>query len=99
MRTQVCNQLQYQLSITTLIQNHVFRLDVSVDDTSTVKEGQGLHNTSCVEPGAAFVQKTSDKVCMTAHRTRGMQTDLKRQTPVSTVTISFFFSPQILTYL
>lgn len=66
MWTQVGNRLQYQFGVTVLIQNHIFRFDVSVDDTSTVKKGQGLDDTSCVEPGAAFVQMTSETVCRNA---------------------------------
>ena len=52
--------MQYQFGIAVLIQNNIFRLDVSIDDTSTVKKGQGLDNTSRVKPGAAFVQTSSE---------------------------------------
>lgn len=54
--------MEYQFGITVLIQNHIFRLDVSIDDALTVKKGQGLDNTRCVEPGAAFVQTSPEAV-------------------------------------
>lgn len=54
-----------------LIQNHVFRLNISVDDPSRVKKGQGLSDTSCVEPGAAFVQTASE----TEHGSAGFEHD------------------------
>lgn len=57
------SKLHYQFGISTLIQNNIFRLDISIDDTSTVKKGQGLDNTSSVEPGDAFIQTASETVC------------------------------------
>lgn len=51
-----------------LIQNNILRLDVSIDDTSTVEKGQGLDHTRGVESGAAFVQVTSETVeCWFTH--------------------------------
>lgn len=51
----------YQFAITLLIQNNVFRLDISKHDSSTVKKTQGLDNTSCVELGAAVVNGSPEK--------------------------------------
>lgn len=55
-------QIQYQFGVTMLIQKNIFRLDVSVDDTLTVKKGQGLNNASCIKPGPAFFEKSSATV-------------------------------------
>ena len=55
--------MYYQFGVTMLVQDNIFRLDVSIDDTSIVKKAQGLNNTSSVEPGAAFVQTASITVC------------------------------------
>ena len=85
MWTQDCNLLYYQFSITTFIQNHILRLDVSVENALTVKKGQGLNNTSRVEPGAAFVQMPSETVCRsvwTKHVVRVIETDVRHRTPV-----------------
>lgn len=80
MWSQVCNQSQYQFAITMLIQNHVFRLNISVDDTPKVKKAQGLNDTSCVEPGAAFVQTSSE----TEHASAGFNHDSEQSCGMKT---------------
>lgn len=49
----------YQFGISSLIQNNIFRLDISIDDISSMEKGQGLRHASRVELGAALVQTAS----------------------------------------
>lgn len=45
----------YQFSVTLLIEDNVFRPDVSIDDPLRVKKTQRFDDTSCVELGAAVI--------------------------------------------
>lgn len=54
------DQLQYQFSITVLIQNYILRLHISVDDAPAVQISQSFDHTRCVEPGAVVVKTSSE---------------------------------------
>lgn len=57
-------QLQYQFSITVLIQNYILGLHISVDDALAVQISQSFNHTRCVEPGAVVVQTSSETTMM-----------------------------------
>ena len=49
-----------QLGVSPLVQDDVLRLQVSVDDSSAVQEGQSLDHAAGVEPSHAVIKRSSE---------------------------------------
>ncbi|KAF3848467.1 hypothetical protein F7725_014964 [Dissostichus mawsoni] len=54
------DDLRGHLGVSPLVQDDVLRLQVSVDDSSAVQEGQSLDHAASVEPSHAVIKRSSE---------------------------------------